>query len=516
MQSVASGWTAEERDSTRKIVASTQVSWKKTFNSTIRSFTIGVSSIGGVDVIASGGAVVSDWNRYIYSDESNYLTGLSYERMLQQPIGGVSVAQANWQFDNTSGRFTPRYMGGTNVETYTAVQKIQRPVIINSGFCYDGIDQSISQFVGVTSKTPEVSIRDRSAKYQANDFLGYLQNRYVDRDTMWTGLRTDQVLENILTDLGYSTAQYSLDMGLQTIPFGIFEAGTRYIDIVNELSQAENAHFYQDEAGILRFENRQHWDNAPYTQVQRIINTAQVIEAKSPTDSHLINVVEVVSKPRKKLASTTVFTQSGVKEINPSSSLEIWVNFDDPMLSINTPSYTANTLSDGTGTDITSSVNLTTFDKFARSAKIVLTNTTTSVAYITSMTISGRSAPLTGETLYTRLQDDSSVTAYEERPYRIENDYIQSQSWADSFAQLILNDYSDIEALQELTIRAIPELQFGDLISWQGRDWRVYGIKSTISPSAGFIQTLKILQNNRVRYFRIGVSTIGSSDQIAP
>ena len=66
MQAVATGWTAEERDSTRKIVASTQVSWKKSFNSTIALFTIGVSTIGGVDTIASEGGITSDWNKYQY------------------------------------------------------------------------------------------------------------------------------------------------------------------------------------------------------------------------------------------------------------------------------------------------------------------------------------------------------------------------------------------------------------------------------------------------------------------
>ena len=120
MQTVATGWTAEERDTTRKIVASTQVSWKKTFNSTIRFFAIGVSTIGGTDIIPTTDSAPSAWSKYIFTDESAYLTNLSYERGLNQPIGGVSKAIADFEFDNTSGRFTPRFMGGTNTETYTA------------------------------------------------------------------------------------------------------------------------------------------------------------------------------------------------------------------------------------------------------------------------------------------------------------------------------------------------------------------------------------------------------------
>ena len=69
MQSVATGWTAEERDTTRKIVASTQVSWKKSFNSSVIFFTIGVSTIGGTDIIPTDDASPSAWNKYQYTPD---------------------------------------------------------------------------------------------------------------------------------------------------------------------------------------------------------------------------------------------------------------------------------------------------------------------------------------------------------------------------------------------------------------------------------------------------------------
>lgn len=515
MQTVATGWTAEERDTTRNIVASTQVSWKKTFTSSIRFFAIGVSTIGGTDIIPTPDSSPSAWNKYRYTDESSYLTQLSYERGLNQPTGGVSKAIADFEFDNTSGRFTPRFMGGSNTETYTAVQKPRRPVTINAGFSYNGVDQMLPQFVGLTSKVPEVNGRNKTARFKADDFVGYLENNYVDDSSMFTGLRTDQVLENILTGLGYGTSQYELDYGIQIIPFGLFEVGTRWIDIVNQLVQSENGYLYQDELGKIRFENRQHWDGSPHNTIQRVIATSQVLDTKMPTESHLINVVEVKSKPRAKQPSQLVFTLASYKEIAANSTIEIFVNFDDPMLAIDAPVYVANLLSDGSSTDMTSSVSLKSQDKFAKACKIVLQNNSTSIVYVTAMTMYGRPAKVSTD-IYTRLQDDSSVTAYEQRPFKIENDYIQSQSWANSYAQMILNDYSNVENVQEITIRALPELQLGDLVSWQGRYWRVFNIKSSVSPSSGFVQTIKLLQRTVTTYFRIGISTIGGSDKIAP
>ena len=117
--------------------------------------------------------------------------------------------------------------------------------------------------------------------------------------------------------------------------------------------------------------------------------------------------------------------------------------------------------------------------------------------------------------IYHRAVDDSSVTAFEERSYTIENDYIQSETWAQSLGLLLLQSYSEPQSLQEITVRAKPRLQVMDLISWQGKYWRIYGIQSTLNSSSGFIQTLKLLTDSTQSFFTIGVSTIGGADLIA-
>lgn len=513
MQTVSSQFTAEAESMTRKVAGGLLVSWKKDYLSTIRGFTIGVSSIGGSDYIASDGGVDSDWNKYRYFDESQYLTSVSYEQELSQPIGGLAKKIADVSLDNTTGRFTPRYAGGTS-ELFTSVYLPRRPMIINSGFEYNGIDNLIPQFVGITSKAPKIDKRSAKVDMQAFDFIDYLSNTYIDQEAMFTGYRTDQILEQVLITSGYSTSQYDLDVGLNIVPFAEFKTGDKFGPLIDKLVEAENGHFYQDEQGILRFENRQHYINAPYTQVQRVITTAQVIEARTPTTDHIINVVEVKSKPREKQPNQLVFTLSGTKEL-PVGDTEIFVNFDDPMLEIDNPVYVANTQTDGEGTDVTSSISLKSYSKFARAAKIVLSNNSGAVAFITNMTLYGRPAKVSKD-LYTRLQDDSSVTAYEERPFVIENEYIGNESWANTYGQMILGDYSEPENIQELVIRALPELQLGDLISWQGRYWRIYGIKTSMEASSGFLQTLKIVQRDIISYFQIGVSSIGGNDQIAP
>lgn len=513
MQSVSAAFTAEARSTSRQIEQGVLVSWKKDYSTSITLFTIGVSAIGGPDIIAGPAGVHSEWNFYRYFDETDRVLGLSYERSLNMPVGGLSVARADVEFDNTSGRYTPHYMGGVS-EFSTAVIP-RRPIVINTGFEVEGVPQTIPQFVGIGTKQPYVDRRRAVMDFPAADFNEFLANRFIDKTAMFTGQRTDELIQTMLEDLGYTTAQFDLDTGINIVPFTLFEKGTRYQDIFNELIEAEYGHFYQDEEGRLRFENRQHWDSSPHNSISMIINTAEVIDARSPSEDHIVNVVEVRAQPRVKKERQQVFKLAAPLEILSGDEVELFVDFDDPMLEVDTPTFEANSAEDGSGSSLTSSVYLKSSDEFAKAAKYIYHNNASVTAFITTLTIYGRPAKVK-EDIYLRAEDDSSVTAFEERPLLIENDYIQDSSWANSLAQMILGDYAEIENLQEIVIRAQPQLQLGDLISWQGRYWRIFGIKAQMDPSIGYTQELKLLQRQIVTYFRIGISTIGGSDKIAP
>lgn len=521
MQSVSSAFTAEEKDSVRKIAESLQVSWHKQSLLGNRTFTIGVSLIGGNDAIGANPGAIGSPANYKYFDESTYLLGLEWERGLGMPIGTLSKALASASLDNTSGRFTPRQMGGHS-ELYTAIQP-RKPIIISAGFNF-GIDQTIPQFAGILNSTPKVDVRNGVVDLQAVDYVDFFGSKYLDQALMFTAERTDTVLTTLFSQLGMSTAQYDLDTGINIIPFGYFESGTKFSDVIGQLVEAENGQLYQDESGIFKFENRQHWTNAPYTQVQKIILTGQVIGAELPDDSHIINVVEVNAEIRSKKPEQTIYRLNAADSISipANSTQDVFIDFQDPILSMTVPTsssttsyFVANDLPDESGTDLTSSLTVSKSYLFAKSAKFTFSNTSGSTAYLTQLVITGRSVTVDRQ-LYVRVQDDSSVTAYNEQSYSINNNFIQDNSWANSLAQMILNDFSSPENLQVIIIRAIPELQLGDLISWQGRYWRIFDIKATLNPSVGFIQELTMLQRTITSYFRIGVSTIGGSDAISP
>lgn len=527
MQTVDSVFTAAEKASARQITQSTQISWHKQNVLGNRTFTIGVSSIGGNDIIGINVGAIGSPSNYKYFDESNYVISAGWERAFNMPQGGLSVSLAEVLLDNTSGRFKPNFMGGRS-ELATAIQP-GKPAIINAGFRAGGIDVNIPQFAGIISHLPTVNIRNRTVDIQMQDYMYYFQSKFLQNAVVFTAERTDQVLETLMLQLGMSTSQYVLDTGLNIISVGAFEIGTKFSDAIGKLVEAENGHFYQDESGIFRFENRQHWLSAPYTNVQKLITTSMVLDAQAPDQNHLVNSVEVSGTPREKQQNDLVWQISGyaggdIPVVINGTDTTIWVSFNDPMLAVDTPVvngtagqtsyYVATVNQDGTGGTV-SGIRLKSIAIFAQSAKLIFTNSSTTIGYISTLNIYGRAATKSADSVYYQAQIGHSVTAYQEQPLSITNDFIQSQSWAQTYAQMILQDFSNPNNIQQITIRAIPELQLGDLLSWQGHYFRLFDIKTQMDPSQGFVQTLTMIQQNRYSYFRIGVSTIGGPDLIA-
>lgn len=405
------------------------------------------------------------------------------------------------------GRYTPSYMGGVS-ELFTSILPA-RPIIIGAGFELSGVSSTIPQFSGNLKRQPRVDVRTRLVELQAEDYVGFFDNKYLDRTALFTGVRTDEVIEMFFQNSGMTTAQYELDEGINTIPFVMLPSGIRFSDALNDIAQAENGHIFQDEEGVFHFWNYRHFSSD--AQVQRIITTSQVINAEAPDEDHIINVVEVDSNIWEKRANQPIFELSVPVQVLGGIPTEIFANLDDPVLEVTGQTIVGNTLEDGSGSALI--VTIQSRDVFAEAVKYVVT--TSGSGYITTLDITGRSA-ISAEKLYVRSSANSSLTAYNERPLYIDNMYIQNRDWAASLTNLILDSYSQPENLQKITIRAMPSLQIGDLVSWQGTDWRIYGQRSTLDPDYGFVQELILLRRDFRTYFAIGISTIEGGDVIAP
>ena len=213
--------------------------------------------------------------------------------------------------------------------------------------------------------------------------------------------------------------------------------------------------------------------------------------------------------------------------ISPSSPV---VSIDTPVANAGTGSaYTANTKSDGTGTDMSSFI-IPFSIQAGNQVLVSFANTSSQQAYITSLTLYGTVATNSG-TVSQSFIDNNSIFDFKLNPANggqiltISNDYIQTNGTAYGLAYYLGNNYSSPHRQITTTNFVAPQLQFGDMVAFinketgETRNLFVMGKTDTLqiqNDQPVFTQQLLLQERSNVKYFTIGTSTIGGTDSLAP
>lgn len=519
MQSVTNDFKSIAVADNRKISAKVSVAWDRSLDSNIGFFTIGTSLIGGTDQIKGDGDSVLESDQYVYTDESDYLMSLQVQRGFNLPAYSVARAVCDVVLNNNTDRFTPS--GGSDIEDYILPA---RPFRAYFGFNIpNSITELIQLFIGVFDEIPTVNKKEQTVSLHGQDFAWVLWNFPLEQEQLFTDSTADVIIGALLEAAGLSADSYELDTGINTIAYAAFSRGEKIGDIIEKLCAAEQARFYIDENGIYRFENREHWATSPHTVSQLTISDDMVLDEKYPDIKNIINVVEIKGSPRALSSEKVIFELQNARAIPANGTLEFFADYSNPVQNVVTPTadsidpsyWTANEQSDGGGADKTNDITLSTFTTFSSSSKIVFTNATGSDIYLTGLIISGKAAEII-EKVYVRVQDDDSVATYDERVLTIDNNYIQSQEYAQNLAGFIVADRKDPQNNLQLTIVGQPHLQLGDRVTRNGSDYFITNIKLQLTPDNGLVQELLMIKHTVHNYFTIGVSDIGGSSVIAP
>lgn len=530
MQSVSSDFTTRSIGAIRKIEPRLLASFAKTFSSGITFFTIGTSTIGGNDIIKGDNSVIQEWDKYVYEDFTNRVLSIEWVRESDPPLGAVTLAMADITLDNHDDLFTPANTAG---RLYNKLGT-GRPMRIYVGF---GGTEKIQLFVGLTEGQPVIDEKAKTVRFHLVDFLRQLQDTELNETVILTTKRTDEGISTILQAGGLTTAQFSLDYGSVVIPFIYFPKGTKIGTALRELTEAELGALYMDENGVIRFENRTNWTTKSQSWQFTPSNT---IDITNPDDnSRVKNLVEVFSNTRAVEDHQMVFSNgsNAVKFTDDTSVLkagetkEAFVNFKDdegdlPVTNITNPSggtrdnsgYDARTSDDGDSVDVTASVSISLISKFSTAMKMSFTNNGSVSAVISRLEVWGDPARIQSK-IYVIEKDSASITKYDEQPVKIENNYIQDEAAATSIAKLILADRAESDDVRELIVKGVPQLQTGDFVRYVDKrgnnTYYVSRINGTIN-SDGLRQKVTIVKRTMNKYFRIGISTIGGVDPIAP
>ncbi|HYH16808.1 MAG TPA: hypothetical protein VD794_16365 [Flavisolibacter sp.] len=505
MQTVSNSFTELATGHVRPISHALNISFQKNFDSDINFFTLDQSVLNGADILASAETdVISEWDKYDYAPYADRVTSIEWQREKLFP-SSVCQAIADITLNNFDNYFTKN--SGSPIDEYLLPQ---RPLKILSGFG----GNNIPQFVGLTDSVPVVDTDNRTVSLHCTDFLSFIFNKPLDQTVVYEDLYTHEVLSALFDEVGLLPEQYELEGSLNQIHFVYFEKGTKLGDAIQKLMEAEAGTLYMDERGIIRFTNRLSFSNTPIYS----FDESSIIDYKSADETKIINVVEIKSSVRIVQGMQPVYTIVQPLEINGGAP-ELFVSFDDPVTSLATiTAFEVNTAEDGSGTNITGNVTVSSVELFNTAAKITFSNTAGGTAYITSLTIFGTPAKV-ARNIYLRDQNDDSVAKYEEQVLTIENDFIQTNSAAQSLALSILNLYKDYAAEVEIEVKGTPALQIDDVIevTYKGitETYNITKIQN-LRNDAQFKQILTARQTNGYSFFTLNQSILNSIDVLAP
>lgn len=496
-QSSLAIWSAFDSTTTadiRQVVGVAYVAWNR-IASVTNYATVGTSTINGTDIIqGTDVATINNADAFSYFDESDRVIRIEYERVLLEPLGGMSIAMCDVVLDNTDLRFTPDH----NSTIGTAIGP-NRPLKIFIGFRVLGQEVVIPIIEGLTLQPREDKI-SRTVTITSYDYLRWL-NEKAQETTIYTNQRTDQIIADILSRAGVGSTNYSLDQGLNTVGFAWFEKGDTAGERIRKLVEAEEGIFYQDETGIFRFENRDKYSKVPYNSAVWTIESDEILDWKQDYSSRIMNRVIVKGAPRTVKGETEVWRDGIVEEIPAGGSLTVWANFEDPVSSITTPAentdFDANTLADGTGTDISANIGIV-MSAFTKAAKLVISNSSGSIAFLTLLRLRATPATVDYE-IEEVFQDTISIADYNENQFTLDNEYVDDRHFAADMAQNLVRRHKNPNERIIITVRGIPQLQLRDQIRIYDRDisayknYRLLRIQGILEGGA-FTQTLYLRQ----------------------
>lgn len=443
-----------------------KVAWNRDVDETITFATVGTSIVGGKDIVQGTQTKLTKPDFFNYVDETDRVLKIETERILEEPLGGIAYAQADVTLDNNNLRFTPN----VNSTVGTALLP-NRPIKVFLGLQVSDVDKAVPNVYGLTGM-PRENKANRTLEVHAFDYLHFI-NEFALETAMYQDQRSDQIIEDILVNkLSFSTDQFVLAEGLNVIPFAWFEKGTSAGEAIRRLCEAEEAVFYQDETGMLRFENRRKSREAPYNTPIWTINPEDVLLWEEEPSPIIINRCVVKANPREVQDAEEIWRNGVVEEVGPGDTITRWAQFEDPITSVTTPvastDYIANSLADGTGTNLTSNISLTV-TAFAKDAKIDIENTGGTTAFVTFLKLRGTPATITSpiQEIY---EDDDSISKYDRHELVIENDFINSESFAYYMARALVRKYSEPRKTLVLTLPAIPTLQLRDIVRVKDKD----------------------------------------------
>lgn len=367
----------------------------------------------------------------------------------------VRVGTATLVLDNTSRRYDPY---NTSSDLYPNVQagRYIRIRTAYNGVVYDVIHGKIR------SITPEDMDGTSRVTLEIEDGLRLLQNTDASV-AIQQNVRIDQAITQVLDDVGYP-AIFGTNIETSDDVMGYWWATNRAANEIRDLAQAELGQFFIAADGAATFYSRRHTSGT----VDSLTSSDFLKNIDVPMPAEVLrNYVKMYARPRTLQTAGVLWTLQDTPLISAGGSLTVWATYqyntqNCPALNVSAPvamtDYTMNTVSDGSGTNLTGDFTVTLTD-FGTTAKLVITNNGASAGYITLMQVQGQAITALNPSLLIE-EDTASQAVYGKALLTIDNDWLQDTAQASDFANWLISYLVNPQKFITVRIDARPDIQF--------------------------------------------------------
>lgn len=483
------------------------------------------------------------WNFSTYTDETTRLISATGDMAYVPPgdsftSGRGIISTMNLTLDNSDGRFSPLNTGSAIYSSIQDGKAYHAPcyltISIDGGSTYDRVFTGVIKWPeivgGTTKETSKVTVECRSNEEKL------LQTRTSTTladftDYHDTGFDEGQLITAWLTDAGIDPGDMQIDSGLFVIPWAWLDDES-VIEEVWRLAGACGGRFYCDPDGVYIYENAYYWmTNTTSTSLQEALDTDDFSTFEpSYNDRDLFDSILVEAAPRTALSPDTLWEPDEIIQVLSGETRIITARLRQPAYEIDNVTFTA--LTSG-GTDITSDVAVVA-TKYAQRVVMEITNNhATHAAFMTPLTITGRtvSGSITVEEERNAADHGTNGAYYTTRGGRRKSVrgsvYIQSRSHAAMVAEFLLRQSESPRLTYNLSgCPGKPSRRLGHKISVEdlslmatSRNAIITRIKWRLS-GAGFAQDIEAIDTNALfpyqsttpGYFVIGTNELGAAD----
>lgn len=367
-------------------------------------------------------------------------------------------------------------------------------------------------------KAIEPKRKDSSVNFHCFDNAEGVFNKQAPRDA-YTDLYAHQIIQLLGESAGFDPdTEMDIEQSRHLVR-AVYFGDKNIWPIMGEIAVAERGRVFFDIDGKLKFWGRDHIQNQ--TKILDLKRDTHFLDMNFSVEEQSIkNKITVKAKPRAGAGIQPVWTNGSADIMNQYTDTLIYIpangtqyayleitdaygplpctNWIQP---VPNSDFIANTESDGSGTDYTTSIVIQEFREYADAVFLEVRNLAPVDIFFTKFQV--RANPLKiWKWISVRHTDEVSISEFGEQPIELQNDYINDEVMANDIAETELARWKNAKNSFKADIIGIPYLQVGDVVGVEitpahFEDYMISAIGWTVSEK-GFVQSLEFV--NKIRF----------------